>query len=722
MNKLIDGKELAGDSAVDEGIFDANQIPESATDLTGLSSAFGTDLISVNVKKGMTQSLELKEDGNLDKKTPDSEEKLNEAPLEAPRNEEEITGMETSSDNSENTDIDASKPANNQESPHVDGEKPVKENQEKKEEKEEPASEHEENSSDGEETEEEDNENDYSNYTKQQLFNELQSLLNNKEAVAINRQVNAIKSSYNDLVEEAQKETKDKPGDGETGIRPKKDNLDSRFEALLNRYKARKQNLSADLEKQKELNLQKKHEILETLRQLIDAEETNTSISALKKIQQEWKSVGPIPHQFNRSLWASYNALIDRFYDNRSIYFELKELDRKKNLEGKIEICEKAEKLTQNTNLKEAIKELNELHEEFKHIGPVPREQQEVIWQRFKAASDQIYSRRKEYLHDLKKNLQENLEEKKKLVEEVEKFTAFDSESIVEWNNKTREILEIQKKWESTGAMPKEHTKTVNKSFWSAFKSFFSNKNKFFKKLESKREENLQRKEELVVKADALKESDNWEETASQLKELQMEWKNIGPVPEKMKDDVFNRFKKACDEFFERRRQHGKVVESEYSENLKKKEEICTEMENMIGDKSFDINKFQELQATFEQIGYVPRNSIKKIQKRFNAITEKFLDEANVSDEEKNEIKFSAEINKIRSGPDSNRRLQRKETEIRKLINKLENDIAIWKNNLDFFKESDTAEKLKAEFNEKIDKASTQLSELKEELKMIIKY
>lgn len=565
---------------------------------------------------------------------------------------------------------------------------------------------------------------DFGKYNREDLIKELQNILDDKDIKWIEREVNTIKAAFDELTDSRKQESLKKfleKGGSENDFSFKNDALDNRFEALMNRYKARKTNYTADIEKQKEINLQKKHEILETLRKLVDAEETTTSIGALKKIQEEWKSVGPIPYQFNRSLWASYNALIDRFYDNRSIYFELKELDRKKNLESKMELCEKAERLARESNLREAIKQLNELHEEFKHIGPVPSEQQEIVWRRFKAASDQIYSRRKEYFHELKKTLQANLEQKKKIIEEISAFQDFDSESITEWNNKTRLILEIQKRWESIGGIPKEQTKIVNKSFWATFKAFFSNKNKFFKKLESKREENLQRKEDLIKQAIAIKDSDDWESTADRLKELQKEWKNLGPVPEKFKNEIFDRFKKVCDEFFENRRNHGKELEVKFMENLKRKEEICADLEKMITENLLDIEKFQSLQEEFEQVGFVPRNSIKKIQKRFKAIEDKFLESSDVSEEKKNEIKFSAEIHKIRSGPDSDRKLQRKETEIRKLINKLENDIAIWNNNLEFFKESDTADKLRAEFNLKIEKAQTQLNELKEELKLLVK-
>lgn len=576
-----------------------------------------------------------------------------------------------------------------------------------------------------EENEEEDEEEkDYSTFSKEEIIGELEKILHDENIRNVERKVRALKPFYDDIYETERKKTLKKfleEGEAEVDFQYAGDALDKRYETLYEKYKERRNNFYSGLEKQKDENLQKKHDVLEKLRDLVEGEETTTSIGALKEIQNEWKSIGPVPGQFAKSLWASYNALIDRFYDNRSIYFELKELDRKKNLEAKLELCEKAEELSTYENIRDAVKELNELHNEFKHIGPIPKDIQEEVWQRFKSASDAIYARRKEYVNELKKDLHENLDVKKQLVDEVKAFTGFDSDKISEWNEKTREILEVQKKWEKVGGLPREHARDVNKSFWSNFKTFFGNKSKFFKKLEGQRDENLQKKEELIVKAEEAKESEDWENTANLLKDLQKEWKNIGPVPEKMKNDVYKRFKEACDYFFDRRRAHSKNVEEDYRENLKKKESICDEMEAMTAEGSTEIDRFKQLQVTFDSIGYVPRNTIRKIQRRYENVVERFLSAVEIPDSEKSELKFTAEINRLKSSPNPDRRIQRKENELRRMINKIENDIALWKNNMEFFAESKTADKLREEFNRKIQDASEQLDGLKEELKVLNK-
>jgi hypothetical protein len=574
-----------------------------------------------------------------------------------------------------------------------------------------------------EEEKDEDGDEDFSHFTKEQLVKAAMDLVNEENVKKADSTLKEIKTHYDEIHSNERKQALDKflaEGGAEDDFHYKDDELDARFESAFRTIKEKKERYLADLEKNREKNLAAKNLVLEKLRRLVDSEENTTSITALKEIQNEWRSIGPVPNQYVRSLWANYSALIDRFYDKRSIYFELKELDRRKNLEAKTDICERAEKLEHVENIKEAIKELNDLHEEFKHVGPAPRDEQDAIWKRFKAASDKVYARRKEFVENLKSNLMQNYEEKLKLGEKVQEFSDFDSDKISDWNTKTKEILDIQRKWETIGGLPREHAKEVNKLFWSAFKKFFNNKNAFFKRLEGQREENLKIKEELVRRAEALKESDNWEKTANELKELQVEWKNVGPVPEKVRNEIYSRFKKACDDFFDRKRSIEKETEKDYYDNLKRKENICNQIEKLADEKSGDIEKVEELMDEYNEIGFVPRNAIKTIQRRFIKSVEKFANNStDLSAEDRKDMVLAAQYQKLRSSPNAGRRLQRKENSIKRQISELENDISLWKNNVEFFANSESAEKLKAEFNEKIAMARKELKDLKQQLKVI---
>ncbi|GAA0894057.1 DUF349 domain-containing protein [Fulvivirga kasyanovii] len=564
---------------------------------------------------------------------------------------------------------------------------------------------------------------DYSNYSKEELVELIKALAKDDNVQKAERIVREIKPLFDEIRETERKEALDKfiaEGGEEVDFEFKYDELTNRFDANYKLIRDRKSAYVKEKEQQKESNLKKKQEILEKLREFVDSEETNISFNAFKDLQNEWKNIGPIPGAQAKTLWANYNALVDRFYDNRSIYFELKELDRRKNLESKLELCERAEKLAGHENLKEAIKELNELHNEFKHIGPVPKEEQEALWQRFKTASDEVYARRKEFVEQLKSELEDNLKVKEQLAEEVQPFTEFDSDRIKEWNSKTKEILEIQKKWEAVGGLPRAKAKAVNKKFWGTFKTFFNNKSAFFKKLDAQREGNLEKKKELVQRALEIKDSTDWQKTAEEFKKLQRQWKEIGPVPEKQRESVYKEFKEAADHFFNNKRSKNSEVEKEFEENLRKKEEVCNRIEQLAKDNPDDLEKLRDLQDEYLDIGFVPRNSISKIKSRYSEVVDKFINNIEgISNEDRQAIRIENQVNKILSGPNADQKIYRKEQAIKKQISKVEHDISLWKNNLEFFADSKTADKLKDEFSQKIKAATNELKNLKQQLRII---
>ncbi len=490
------------------------------------------------------------------------------------------------------------------------------------------------------------------------------------------------------------------------------------FNSYYFEFKKQLGNLRKETERQKESNLNLKTDLLNKLRDLVDGEETTLSINVIKEIQETWKSIGQVPAAQNRSLWASYNALMDRFYDNRSIYFELKELDRKKNLERKTELCEKAELLKGVKDLKDAIKSLNELHEEFKHIGPVPRDEQEIIWQRFKAASDAVYDRRKNFYDGQKELYQKNQEDKELLIEKLKDFGGFTASRIREWNIKTKEILEIQKSWEKIGAVPRESGKEVNRAFWAGFKHFFHNKNLFFKELDEIRATNQAKAEELIIQAGQLSESTDWQNTANSLVKLQLEWKKLGPTPEKHRDALYKRFKSACDMFFDNRRIANQQTNAEFDDNLKKKEEICKEI-TQLAINSPTEESLTKLVTAYNEVGFVPRKSIKDIAAEFKTVVDNCLQNLGDDGSGREDFLFRLNLNQIQSDPNATKTLNKKEHGIRKQISELENNITLWRNNLEFFAASKTADKLKDQFDIKIQKAEDEAEKLKKKLAIL---
>ncbi|MGM0947207.1 MAG: DUF349 domain-containing protein [Bacteroidota bacterium] len=578
---------------------------------------------------------------------------------------------------------------------------------------------------DTEETEEDHSEEelDLTDLDKSQLLEVLKDKVKGEAAVMkIDRVVNEIKAAFDEFTSKEREEAFEK-FKAEGGVEDDFDFRPSEEEREFNQYyfEFRKQvsTLRKEAERQKEKNLETKTDILNRLRELVDGEETTLSMNAIKAIQEEWKAIGPVPSSQNRSLWASYNALMDRFYDNRSIYFELKELDRKKNLESKLELCEKAEALKTVPDLKEAIKSLNELHEEFKHIGPVPRDEQEALWQRFKSASDAVYDRRKEFYDSQKEVFKKNQTEKEALIEKLNAFKDFKADRIKDWNTKTKEILEIQKAWEKIGQVPRESGREINKAFWSGFKQFFHQKNLFFKELDEIRASNQSKAEELIKKAEELKDSTDWQSTANDLIKLQQEWKKLGPTPEKSRDALYKRFKNACDEFFENRRSSNKQANSEYEANYKAKQEVCQEIIAAAAGEEPGEQELTDLVGKFNEIGFVPRKNMKEIQAQFKAAVDTYLEKLNPDNFDREDFLFRLNLNRIQSDPNAVKTFNKKEHGIRKQISDLENNITLWKTNLEFFAASKTADKLKDQFDVKIQKAEEEIEKLKKRLSIL---
>jgi len=564
---------------------------------------------------------------------------------------------------------------------------------------------------------------DYSNYTKSQLVSLVKELSKESNFKKVDHVLREIKPVYDDIRERERQAALEKftaDGGEPDAFDYKGDDLDLAFDANVKLIRDRRAQYFRQQEEQKAENLQKKEELIERLRVLVDSPENTNQFEAFKELQKEWRSIGPVPGTHAKTLWASYHALVDRFYDNQSIYFELKELDRKKNLEAKLDLCVRAERLAEMEIIKDAIRELNELHQEFKHIGPVPAEEKESVWQRFKTASDAVYARRDAYLQTLQHELQQNLDQKLQLGEEAQAFATFQSDRIKEWNEKTKEILELQKRWERVGGLPRAKAKDVNKRFWSAFKAFFNNKNAFFKKLDEEREQNLQRKNELVRLAQALKDSQDWEKTSNDLKALQQQWKDIGPVPEKFREKVFKEFKDACDYFFAQRRGQMGKVEQEQIDNLNLKTAIIEELEKHAAEGTASVELLRDLEDRYNTVGFVPRKDISTVRTRYHQAVEKFIASIpDLTDDERSRISLESQLSDLRKDPMADRKLYQKEQAIRKKISKADNDIAVWKNKLEFFGRSQNADKVRDEFNEKIRTATEHLKELKQQLKLL---
>ena len=574
-----------------------------------------------------------------------------------------------------------------------------------------------------EEVVEEDPEPDYATLGKEELVQIVEELASLEDIKKADNRLKVIAPFFNKLKSAERKEALEKfikDGGEADDFEFTSDALVNRFDASYKLIKSKKSEFYKKQEAEKEANLAKATVVLEKLRKLVDNEETTASLDEIKAVREEWKAIGNVPGQHAKTLWANFHALMDLFYDNRSIYFELKELDRRKNLEKKIKLCERAEELSAVESIQEATKELNELHHDYKHIGPVPKNDQEALWQRFKAASDAVYARRKDFYEHLKEDHKENLELKLKLTDRVKEFSEFNSEKISDWNKKTKGLLELQKEWEAIGGVPRERAKEVNRNFWHLFKSFFHHKNDFFKKLDKERKGNLVLKQGLIERAVAMKESTDWAKSTQAFKDLQQEWKSIGPVPGNVSNKVYEEFKAACDHFFDQKRASGQEADKQYGENLKLKEALCDKILAIDASEESSADSLKAFIEEWSGIGFVPRNAIRTIQQKYETAIDQYMSSNTWLDEnEKNKMMLQVKFGASKGDAHSRQKMNKKEYSLRNKIHSLENDISTWTNNLEFFSQSKTADKLREEFEVKINAAGTELKTLKDQLRLI---
>ena len=543
-----------------------------------------------------------------------------------------------------------------------------------------------------------------------------------------------IKPLFEQIKKTEREEAKQKfvaANESEEGFEFKFDDAVTHFDAIFRQVRELRQQHFQGLDKQKEKNFDVKTQLLTQLRQLVDADENNgnnpgTSWQEFKKIQDEWQAAGNIASPHNGTLWATYHALVDRYYSNRNIYFELKDLDSKKNLALKTDLVAKlealAQQLGQQTPSRGMIEDANQIFEDYKHLGPAPKAEQEALWKRMKLALDALYNARRAQSEEQKVVLTQNYEIKSKIYETLIPFTSFSSGSINEWNDKTKEVMALQDLWNNTkGQMLREEGKELSRKFWAALKVFFGNKTDFFKQLEAKRDQNLKLKVELCEQVEAILESGDESGAATdKVIESQKQWKQVGQVADKHKEAVFQRFKKACDAYFDRKRNKNSEIDREFEANLAKKMALLAQIETAAQAGEGNLKDLGAYKLQWNNIGYVPKKDMQAVNKRYVDAVNAYVGAlGKLSPKEKAQVLLENEVEMVKGGGESNVGLQRKEGDIRRKMQQLEGDIVVWRNNIEFFARSKNSDKLRASVQEKIDNAQKQFDDLKKQLRVI---
>lgn len=499
--------------------------------------------------------------------------------------------------------------------------------------------------------------------------------------------------------------------------------LEDEFKAAMNVIKQKRAELQAELDRQKEENLQKKQEILERIKALsATPEEANQAYKEFKELQNQWKELTLVPAEKANELWKTYQLYVEQYYDQLKLNNEFREYDFKKNLEIKTRLCETAEKLNEEADVISAFQQLHALHQEFKETGPVAKELREEIWARFKAASTAVNKRHQQYFEELKQKEEENLAHKTALCEKIEAIDLTAIKTAAAWEAQTQQIIEMQKEWRTIGFAPQKMNVKIFERFRGACDRFFTEKAAFFKRLKEEQAQNLAKKTELCEKAEALKDSTDWKATADKLMQIQKEWKTIGAVPKKHSESLWQRFIGACDYFFEQKGKNTASQRGEEKENLQKKEQVIEKLKALL-ESDEEENKqdaVRELMKEWNEIGFVPFKEKDKIYKAYHETVDQLFKALNMSaarrrlDNFKNNLKNDAK--------EGGQGLSRERERLVRAYENKRSEIKTYENNLGFLTcSSKKGSNLLNEMNKKMEKLKDELNLIGEKIAAIDK-
>lgn len=528
-------------------------------------------------------------------------------------------------------------------------------------------------------------------YTPKQTLEEVVQRLkeiNEKNDLTDKQEIDVLKQTFYKLqkakVEAARKAFIDEGGKAEE-FTPETEPAEEEFKTVMNAIKEKRNALAAAQEKEKEENLTKKLGILERMKFLTESQEdTNKIYDDFKKLQQEWNEIGQIPAAKVNEIWKTYQLYTEKFYDMVKLNNEFREYDFKKNLEQKTRLCEAAEKLADEPDVISAFHQLQKLHQEFRAIGPVAKDLREAVWTRFKAASTVINKRHQQHFEELKEKEQNNLDQKTVICEIVESMEYDTFTTFADWEDKTKEILALQAKWKTIGYAPQKMNVKIFERFRAACDEFFRRKAAFFKSVKETMAANLEKKKALCEKAEALKDSTNWKETAEILTKLQKEWKTVGPVAKKHSDAVWKRFIGACDYFFEQKSKATSSQRTEEVENQAKKEDVIKRMAALEASGAADEATAEQVRALMKEwnsIGFVPFKEKDRLYKEFHGLVDKLFDRLHLSATEKR-------LNNVRTSGNKESNLYRDRERLVRTYESLKNDIQTYENNLGFLNSS----------------------------------
>ena len=519
-------------------------------------------------------------------------------------------------------------------------------------------------------------------------------------AMSRSKELEAIKSAFYKLLSKLKGES---DGEGRAENDPF-EVVEQNFKAIYSDYKRERAEYMSRLEAEREESLKKKKAIIEELKALVEGQEdVSSQFTAFRELQNRWREAGPVPVQSYRDINDTYQYYVEKFYDMVKINRDLRDLDFKKNLEAKEAFCAAAEKLAENENVVNAFHELQKLHEQWKEYGPVAKEKREEIWDRFKAATSVINKKYQAHFEGLKAQQEENLEKKKVLCEKLEEIAEREIKNTADWNQLSKEIESLQAEWRTIGFATKKENQKIYDRFRAACDKFFERKREHYTTIKDSMTANLEKKQAIIEQAEALKSSTEWKKTADQLIALQKQWKEIGAVPRKKSEQLWKRFRAACDEFFANRDANS-GGENDYYGNLKSKKRLIEEVRayQCSEDDAANAAQMRSFNEKWQAIGHVPFKEKDKINDEFKAaMHEKFP-------------LFAKQRGQANQGHSAK---NPKDSLIAK-YNALQQDVVTYENNIGFFAASKNSAPLIQQMQQKIDDAKAELRRLEEKIRL----
>ncbi len=498
------------------------------------------------------------------------------------------------------------------------------------------------------------------------------------------------------------------------------DDTEEAFKAEMQIIKEKRAKIFLEQEEEKQENLAKKLEIIEKIKAMATSpEEANQSYNDFKALQQEWKDIKAVPADKANELWRNYQLYVEQFYDLLKLNSEAREYDFKKNLEAKTALCEAAEKLDEEEDVISAFHQLQDLHQQYREIGPVAKELREQIWSRFKAASTVINKKHQQYFEDIRAKEEKNLELKTALCEKLEAIDLNAIKTAAQWEATTKEVIAMQQEWREIGFAPQKMNVKIFERFRTINDVFFSKKAEFFKELKSQYSSNLEKKQELVKKAQELADSTDWKKTGDKIIALQKEWKTVGVVPRKQGELLWKDFLDACNKFFEARNKANAGTRNTEHSNLAKKREVVAKLKDLLENPVENVQQaLQKLTEEYNSIGHVPFKEKDNIYKEYHAVLDKIYKDLHISNAKRRLDNFKSNLKNVaEKGSDA---LDNERGRLLRRYDQLRNDITTYENNLGFLNAaSKKGNSLVEEMNRKVQKLKDDLELVKKKIKAI---